>query len=239
MGDLMQPFNVNQYSATSTAQYDAGLRAYMIKVYNYMAMALALTGVTAFFVANTPALTAVIFGTPLSWVVMLAPIGIALLFGFKIHSMSYSTAKAVYWGFAVVMGLSMASIFLVYTQTSIAKVFFITAAMFGTVSLWGYTTKKDLSGFGSFLFMGLIGIIIASLVNIFLQSSALDFAISIIGVLVFTGLTAYDTQKIRESYYAVQGTDMEQKSALMGALNLYMDFINLFIMLLRFFGERR
>jgi len=235
----MKPFNVNPYTATRTAEYDEGLRAYMLKVYNYMAMALAITGVVAFFTASSPALMSVIFGTPLAWVVMLAPIGIAFFFGFRIHAMSMGTAQALYWTFSVVMGLSMASIFMLYTQTSIAKVFFITAAMFGSVSLWGYTTKKDLSGFGSFLFMGLIGIIIASVVNIFLKSTGLEFIISIAGVLVFTGLTAYDTQRIREGYNMVQGTEMAGKAALMGALNLYMDFINLFIMMLRLFADRR
>jgi FtsH-binding integral membrane protein len=172
------------------------------------------------------------------WVVALSPLAFVLVLSFGINKLSVSTAQIVFWAFAAVMGLSLSSIFLVYTDASIAKVFFITAATFGAMSLWGYTTKRDLTGMGSFLMMGLIGLIIAMVVNIFLQSSMLEFAISAIGVLIFVGLTAYDTQRIKESYSASFGTDVLAKGAIMGALSLYLDFINLFMMLLRLFGNR-
>ena len=219
-------------------QLDAGLRSHMLSVYNYMGLALALTGLTAFVVASSPALLNVIFGTPLKWVVMLAPLGFVFALGMKARSMSVSAVQLTFWAFAVVMGLSMASIFIVFTGTSIARVFFITAGTFGAMSLYGYTTKRDLSKFGSFLFMGLIGIIIASLVNIFIGSSALQFAISVIGVLVFTGLTAWDTQRIKEEYTELAGSETMTKVAIMGALSLYLNFINLFMMLLHLFGNR-
>jgi hypothetical protein len=181
----------------------------------------------------------VIFGTPLKWVVMLAPLGFVFFFSARIHTMTPATAQMVFWAFAATMGLSMASIFLVFTGSSIARVFFITAASFGATSLYGYTTKTDLSKFGSFLFMGLIGIVLASIVNIFLGSSALQFAISVIGVLLFTGLTAYDTQRIKEIYFSGRSGTELAKLGLSGALTLYLDFINLFVMLLQLTGERR
>jgi hypothetical protein len=190
-------------------------------------------------VANTPALFNAIYGTPLMWVVFLAPLGFIFFLSAKMQTMSFATAQTVFWLFAGVMGLSLASIFVVYTQTSIARVFFITAGMFGAMSLYGYTTKKDLSGWGSLLFMGLFGIIIAMVVNIFLQSSALQFAISVIGVIVFTGLTAYDTQKIKEIYLVSDSEAVRGKKAIMGAVRLYLDFINLFIMLMHLLGQRR
>jgi uncharacterized protein len=218
---------------------DEGLRSYLLQVYNYMGLGLAITGVVAFLVAATPALYEPIFTTPLKWVVMLAPLGFVFFLGAKIHTMSVSAAQITFWAFAAVMGLSMASIFLVFTGASIARVFFITAAMFGAMSLYGYTTKRDLSGWGSFLFMGLIGIIIASLVNLFLASAALHFAVSVIGVLVFTGLTAYDTQRIKEMYYELDASDVATRKAIMGALSLYLDFINMFMMLLHLFGSTR
>ncbi len=220
------------------AVIDEGLRAYMLRVYNYMASGLALTGIVAFMVANTPFLMNAIFGTPLLWVVMLAPLGLVFFMSARIQSMSAGAAQATFWVFAVLMGMSLASIFIVYTGASIARVFFITASVFGAMSIYGYTTKRDLTGWGSFLFMGLIGIIIASIVNWFLASSALDFAISVIGVLVFVGLTAYDTQNIKSMYVASDGTAVVTKKAIMGALRLYLDFINLFLMLLRLFGNR-
>ncbi|GIK99381.1 MAG: membrane protein [Alphaproteobacteria bacterium] len=223
---------------TTAAEIDVGLREYMLRVYNYMVGGLAVTGLVAYFVSSSPALLQAIYGTPLQWVVMLAPLGFVLFFSVRIHKMSVGAAQAVFWAFAAVMGLSLAYIFVAYTGTSIARVFFITAGTFAAMSLYGYTTKRDLSGFGSFLIMGLIGIIIASLVNLFLQSSALQFAISVIGVLVFTGLTAYDTQRIKEMYVAADGAAVMTKKAIMGALNLYLDFINLFIMLLHLFGNR-
>lgn len=218
---------------------DAGLRAYMLKVYNYMAGGLALTGIISFLTASSPALLHTIYGTPLQWLVMLAPLGFVFFLSFRIDKIQASTAQMLFWIYASIMGLSLAFIFILYSGESIARVFFITAGTFGAMSLYGYTTQRDLTGFGSFLFMGLIGIIIASLVNLFMQSSALQFAISLIGVLVFTGLTAYDTQKIKSMYMDGLGYESSTKMAIMGALNLYLDFINLFLMLLRLFGDRR
>lgn len=219
---------------------DEGLRSHMLSVYNYMGLALALTGLTAFVTATTPFMVQLIFGTPLQWVVILAPLGFIFFLGAKVRTMSVSAAQITFWSFAVVMGLSLASVFLVFTGESIARVFFITAATFGAMSLYGYTTSRDLSKFGSFLVMGVIGIVIAMLVNLFLQSSALQFAISVIGVLVFTGLTAYDSQRIKEEYtdLQLQGADVVTKGAIMGALSLYLNFINLFMMLLHLFGNR-
>ncbi len=226
-------------SPVAVDRIDEGLRSYMLSVYNYMGLGLALTGLVAFFVASTPALYEPIFVTPLKWVVMLAPLGFVFFLSAKIQTMSTSAAQITFWLFAGVMGLSMASIFLAFTGASIARVFFITAGTFGAMSLYGYTTKRDLTAWGSFLFMGLIGIIIASLVNIFLASSALQFAISVIGVIVFVGLTAYDTQQIKSMYYEGDGADVMTKKTIMGALRLYLDFINLFIMLLQLFGQSR
>ena len=225
----------------SAERLDQGLRSYMLSVYNYMGIALVLTGLTAFVTSQSGTMLQLIFGTPLKWVVMLAPLGFIFFLGARVNKMSASAAQITFWAFAVVMGLSMASIFLVFTGASIARVFFITAATFGAMSLYGYTTKTDLSKMGSFLFMGLIGIVIASVVNIFLGSSALQFAISVIGVLVFVGLTAYDTQSIKDEYvngleYA--GGEIQAKGAIMGALRLYLDFINLFMMLMHLFGNR-
>ena len=228
---------------------DEGLRAYMIRVYNYMAAGVAITGVVAYVtflmaVQQTGAgLQLTDFGTflftsPFRWVVMLAPLGMVFFLSARIGRMSLGGAQTAFWAFAALMGLALASIFLVYAGGSIARVFFITAAAFGGLSLYGYTTKKDLSGWGSFLIMGLIGIIIASLVNIFLASSALQFAVSVIGVLVFSGLTAYDTQRIKEMYYVGDDGTVAGRKAIMGALSLYLDFINLFMMLLSLFGSR-
>lgn len=221
------------------AQIDAGLRQYMLKVYNYMASGLALTGVMAYGLTLSPAAMQLVFGTPLKWVVMLAPLGFVFFFSAKINSIKASTAQTLFWAFAALMGLSLASIFVVYTGTSIARVFFITAGTFAGMSLYGYTTKRDLSGMGSFLMMGLIGIIIASVVNMFIGSAGMQFVISVIGVLIFTGLTAYDTQKIKSIYLESDGGEVQDKKAIMGALNLYLDFINLFIMLLHLLGDRR
>lgn len=224
---------------TAAPAIDEGLRAYMLKVYNYMASALALTGVVAMMTASSETMMQTIFNTPLAWVVMLAPLGFVLALSFGIHKMSMTTVQALFWSFAVVMGLSMASIFVVYTGTSIARVFFITSGMFAGMSLYGYTTKRDLTGIGSFLMMGLIGLLIAMIVNIFLESTALHFIISAAGVLIFVGLTAYDTQKIKLIYGEFDDATTATKKAIMGALTLYLDFINLFMMLLRLFGERR
>jgi uncharacterized protein len=217
---------------------DAGLRVYMQRVYSYMAGGLALTGIVAYVAASSGFYQAVA-ATPLIWIVMLAPLGFVLVLSFGIQRISASTAVALFWIYAAVMGLSLGSIFLVFTGISIARVFFITAATFGAMSLYGYTTRSDLSGFGSFLLMGLIGIVIASIVNIFVGSSVLQFAISVIGVIVFVGLTAYDTQRIREMYLDSDNDEVEGKKAILGALTLYLDFINIFMMLLQLFGQRR
>jgi FtsH-binding integral membrane protein len=220
------------------AQIDAGLRVHMQRVYSYMAGGLALTGIVA-YAAAVSGFYQSIAGTALIWVVMLAPLGFVLALSFGIRRMSAATATLLFWVYAAVMGLSLGGIFLVYTGTSIARVFFITASTYAAMSLYGYTTKTDLSGFGSFLLMGLIGIVIASLVNIFIGSSALQFAISIIGVVVFVGLTAYDTQRIKEMYLESDIGEIAGKKAVLGALALYLDFINLFMMLLQLFGQRR
>jgi len=217
---------------------DVGLRDYMLRIYNYMASGLALTGIVAYVFAQS-GLYVAIARTPLIWLVMLAPLGLVMWLSYGINRMQASTAQALFWVYAALMGVSLASVFLVFTGESVARVFFITAGTFGAMSLYGYTTQRDLSQWGSFLFMGLIGIIIASLVNIFLASSALQFAISVIGVIVFVGLTAYDTQQIKEMYFENDDAQTAGKKAIMGALRLYLDFINLFMMLLQLFGSRR
>jgi FtsH-binding integral membrane protein len=224
--------------AQSAALFDEGLRQHMLRVYNYMGLGLVITGIVAFVVSQTPALYVPIFQTPLKWVVMLAPLAFVFFFSFRIQTMSASTAQIAFWAFCAVMGLSLASVFLVFTGTSIARTFFITATMFGAMSLYGYTTKRDLSKFGSFLMMGLIGVVIASVVNIFLGSSALQFAISVIGVFVFVGLTAWDTQNIKEQYAENMDQESQQKLAVFGALSLYLNFVNLFQLLLSLTGQR-
>ena len=236
----------------TTVVMDEGLRAYMLKVYNYMATGVLLTGIVALISFNISVVTdasgAIVsfteFGNTLffsgfKWLVMLAPLGIVFYMSFGINKMSSSKAQTVFWIFAALMGLSLSWILLVYTGKSVARVFFITSATFGAMSLYGYTTKRDLTKLGSFLMMGLIGIIIASLINIFMKSSMMYFVISILGVLIFVGLTAYDTQKIKNMYVESDSGELIGKKAVMGALTLYLDFINLFIMLLRLFGQRR
>ncbi len=231
----------------ATPAIDAGLRSYMLRVYNYMLAGLVVTGAAVLAVLNTP-LGAAFFAMEggyitgmsiLGWIALFAPLGMVFFLSFRINHMSFTAAQATFWIFAAVMGIGLAPTFLMYTGASIARVFFITAATFGAMSLWGYTTKRDLTGMGSFLFMGLIGIVIAMVVNMFLASTMMDFIISVLGVVIFTGLTAYDTQKIKESYSASMAGDVMGKAAIMGALNLYLDFINLFIMLLRLVGDRR
>ena len=217
---------------------DEGLRRHMLRVYNYMGLGLVVTGLVAYAVGTTPALYVPIFSTPLKWVVMLAPLAFVLFFSFRMQSISAAGAQGMFWAFCAVMGLSMASIFLVFTGTSIARTFFIASAMFGTTSLYGYTTKRDLSRFGSFLIMGLIGVLIASLVNIFLASSMLQFVVSIVGILVFVGLTAWDTQSIKERYAENFDAQSQQKLAVFGAFSLYLNFINIFQLLLNFTGQR-
>jgi FtsH-binding integral membrane protein len=231
-----------QTRAQTGAMIDEGLRAYMLKVYNLMALALVISGVAAFgtytLAASNPAVQQLLFASPLRWVVMLAPLALVFFLSFRIQNMSVSAAQTTFWVYAALMGVSLSSIFLVYTGQSIVQTFFVTAASFGALSLYGYTTKKDLSGMGSFLIMGLFGLIIASIVNIFLASSALQFAISAIGVLIFAGLTAYDTQKIKEMYFDADDVAVAGRKAIMGALTLYLDFINLFTFLLQFLGNR-
>lgn len=224
----------------TAASIDQGLRTYMLKVYNYMAGALGVTGLVAYFISASPALMQTIFGSPLAFVAMFAPLVFVLVLSFGINKMSAGTAQIVFWIYSATMGVSLATIFAMYTGESIARAFFVTASLFGAMSLYGYTTKRDLSGMGSFLMMGLLGVILASLVNMFLKSSGMQFAISILTVLIFTGLTAYDTQRIKDTYYRVVGNgEAMGKAAIMGALSLYLDFINLFLQMLRFFGERR
>lgn len=237
-------------TGTRAEMIDAGLRRYMLSIYNYMGVGLAVTGLVAyacFTMAVTQTAAGVelttfgnwLFVSPLKWAVMLAPLAMVFFLSMRIQKMSVAGAQMAFWAFAALMGLSLSSIFLVYTGTSITRVFFITGATFGAMSLYGYTTNRDLTGWGSFLFMGLIGIIIASIVNIFLGSPGLEFAISVIGVLVFVGLTAYDTQRIKSMYAEGGDATVMGRNAIMGALNLYLDFINLFLMLLRLFGDRR
>jgi len=239
-------------AAQSTVVMDEGLRAYMLKVYNYMATGILLTGIVALLtfkmsvvtndVGSIVGLTSIgnsIYMSGLKWIVMLAPLGIVFYMSFGINKMSAAKAQTTFWVFAALMGLSLSSLLLVYTGMSVTRVFFICSATFGSMSIYGYTTKRDLTKLGSFLMMGLIGIIIASLVNIFMKSSMMYFVISILGVLIFVGLTAYDTQKIKNMYSSSDTGEIMGKKAVMGALTLYLDFINLFIMLLRLFGQRR
>ena len=243
---------VVSHDAQTQEIFDAGLRAHMLRVYNIMASGLALTGIVAVIVAQMSmqldpsgrlvGLTEfgqTLFLSPMKWVVMLAPLGFIFFLSFKVATMKASTAQAIFWAFAGVMGISLATIFISYTGESVARVFFITAGTFAGMSLYGYTTKRDISNWGSFLMMGLIGIIIASIVNMCVGSSALHFAISVIGVLVFVGLTAYDTQKIKNEYAENYTDEAKSKLAIMGALHLYLDFINLLVMLLHLFGNRR
>lgn len=229
---------------------DAGLRAYMLRVYNYMMVGLGLTGVVALAITNVPALQKIFFKvvptagglslqpTMLGFIGIFAPIALVFFLGFRAHKMSFAAAQTTFWVYAAVNGIAFSVAFMAYTATSVAMVFFITAATFGAMSLWGYVTKRDLSGMGSFLMMGVIGILIASVVNIFVGSSALHFAISVLGVLIFTGLTAYDTQQIKNMYLASDDAETSGKKAIMGALRLYIDFINMFWFLLQLLGNR-
>ncbi|HWD14621.1 Bax inhibitor-1/YccA family protein [Pseudochrobactrum sp. sp1633] len=228
--------------ARADAAIDQGLRSYMLGVYNMMAIGLAVTGLaalgTSYLAMNNPAFAQLMYGSPLKWVIMLAPLAAVFFLSFRIERMSVATAQLTFWVYAGLVGLSLSSIFLVFTGESIVRTFFITAASFGALSLYGYTTKRDLSAMGSFLMMGLFGLIIASVVNIFLGSSALQFAVSVLGVLIFAGLTAYDTQQIKEMYYEGDASDAMGRKIVMGALRLYLDFINMFMFLLNFLGNR-
>ena len=225
------------FSADGAKAIDVGLRTFMLRVYNYMAAGVGLTGIAAFltYQFTGPEL----LRSPLMWVLILAPLGLVFFISARINTLSVEAARALFFLYAALVGISLSTIFHIYTQSSITRVFFISAATFGAMSLWGYTTQRDLTGMGSFLFMGLIGIIIATLVNIFLQSSGLYWVISVLGVLIFVGLTAYDTQNIKELYSPMDDGTIAGRKAVMGALRLYLDFINLFLMLLRLFGDRR
>ncbi len=218
--------------------YDQGLRRHMLSIYNYMASGVLLSGIIAMLFANS-GLAAQVMATPLRWLIILAPLGFVFAMSFGVHKMKTSTVQALFWGFCTVMGLSLSTIFLVYTGTSIATTFFATATAFAGLSLVGYTTKKNLSAMGAFMTMGLIGLIVAMVVNMFLQSTGLQMAISILGVLIFAGLTAWDTQRLRDEYYMLQGSDFAGKAVVLGALTLYLDFINMFQFLLSFMGDRR
>ena len=217
--------------------FDAGLRSHMLSIYNYMASGVLLTGIIAMLTARS-GLVYSLMGGPLFWLVALAPLGFVFAMSFGARKFSKTTLQAMFWGFAVAMGLSLSSIFVVYTGESIAATFFATAGAFAGLSLFGYTTKKDLSGMGTFLIMGVVGLLIAMVINIFLQSSGLALAISFIGVLIFAGLTAYDTQRLKREYEYLRGTDFVGKAVILGALSLYLDFINMFMFLLQFMGNR-
>jgi FtsH-binding integral membrane protein len=237
MSDYDRNATAPRIPATGAVAIDAGLRQYMLRVYNYMAAGVGLTGVAAFL---TYQLTGPeLLQSPLMWVLILAPLGLVFFISARINTLSVETARALFFLYAALVGISLSTIFHIYTESSITRVFFISAAAFGALSLWGYTTPRSLSGIGTFLFMGLIGIIIASLVNLFLRSSGLDWMISIIGVGVFAGLTAYDTQRIKEMYDRNDDATSMGRKAVMGALSLYLNFINLFMMLLRLMGGRR
>jgi uncharacterized protein len=223
--------------AMGSVAIDQGLRSHMLKVYNYMASGVLLTGIVALLFAQS-GMAAQVLSTPLRWVLMLAPLGFVMVMSFGMNKLSTSALQALFWAFAVVMGMSMASIFLVFTGQSIATTFFVTAASFVGLSLFGYTTKKDLSAMGTFLIMGVVGLVIASVVNIFLGSSTLQMVVSFLGVLIFAGLTAYDTQRIKSEYLHFAGHESIGKLAIMGALNLYLDFVNMFQFLLSFLGSR-
>lgn len=225
--------------AVSQEKYNAGLRAFMLRVYNYMAAALVFTGLIAYGISTSPTFLALIFNSPLFYVVIFAPLGISLFMGMRLDRLSVTTAQTLFWVFAALIGMSLSSIFIRFTTESIGRVFFISASMFAAASIYGYTTKRDLGPVGSFLFMGLIGVIIASVVNLFMQSSQLSWIISFVAVGLFAGLTAYDNQMLKRMYSDNWQRDQAEKIAIIGALNLYLDFVNLFVHLLRLLGDRR
>jgi uncharacterized protein len=252
MSDFDRNVAARGFGAARAAVIDAGLRAYMIRIYNYMAAGVALTGVVAWLTFNAAVVTneagkitgltsfgQTIFSGPLTIVLFLATLGIVFFLSFRIDKLQAGTALMLFMGYAALLGLMLSSVFLAYTGASVTRTFFISAASFGALSLYGYTTQRDLSPIGSFLIMGLFGLILAMLVNMFLKSSGLDFAISAIGVLIFAGLTAWDTQKIKEMYDANDDGTVSGRKTVMGALTLYLDFINLFLFMLRFLGDRR
>jgi hypothetical protein len=235
---MTDPFFRSGVAGIDRVTFDAGLRAHMQRVFAYMGGGLAITGLLAWVVAHT-VLAQIIFGSPLRWIVMLAPLAFVLVMNFRMQTISASGLKTLFWLFCATMGLSMGAIFLVFTDASIARAFFITAATFGAMSLWGYTTKSDLTGMGSFLLMGMIGLMIALVVNIFLMSSMLQWMVSIAGVVIFTGLTAWDTQRIKQTYAESYGSEANDKLAVFGALTLYLNFINAFQFMLELTGSRR
>ena len=248
-----QNFNTFNRAGTADQAFDVGLRAHMIRVYNYMASGLALSGIVAFALFASPELRGIFFETGLTrggnvmivglnvlgWVAILAPMGLLLLVGFRAAQMSVAGVQAVYWAVTALMGVSLSLLLFRYTGASVARTFFVTAASFGALSLYGYTTKRDLTAMGKFLFMGLIGLMLASLVNMFFPSGTMNFIISVAGVLIFSGLIAYDTQKIKEQYAEAYGRDVAEKVAIFGALSLYLDFVNLFQFLMSFLGQNR
>lgn len=246
MAEWLDPQQQQAQSGLGTAgvnagavAYDAGLRSYMLKVYNYMASGVLLTGIVAMLFANSGmAQSVMVNGGILRWVIMLSPLALIYAMNSGMNRMQTSSLQAMFWAFATLMGLSMSTIFLVFTGSSIAETFFATAASFAGLSLYGYTTKRNLTGMGSFLIMGLVGLLVASIINIFMHNSTMQWVISSIGVLIFAGLTAYDTQRIKSMYQYVAGSDMVGKTAIMGALSLYLDFINMFQFLLSFMGNR-
>jgi FtsH-binding integral membrane protein len=229
---MNRPYFPAQTQVGSGPAYD------MLGIYNNMALGLVVTGVVAFGIASTPALYQPIFGTPLKWAAMFAPLAFVMFLSFRMERMSLASARTAFFAFAAVMGVSMAAVFLSFTGASIARTFFIAASMFMGMSLWGYTTKRDLSGWSSFLFMGLIGVVAASVVNLFLGSTTLQLVVSFAGIIVFVGLTAWDTQRAKSDYFAFAGTPHAEKLGIMGALSLYLNFVNLFQLLLTFFGQR-
>ena len=235
---MTDPFSRSGIAGLDRVSFDAGLRGHMQRVFGYMSGGLVLTGILA-FIASQPPLAQALFGSPLRWLLMIAPLGFVMAMNFRMQTISSGSLKTMYWLFCGTMGLSMGSIFLVYSQASIARAFFISAATFGGMSLWGYTTKKDLSSMGAFMGMGLFGIVIASLVNIFLMSSMLQWMVSVAAVVIFTGMTAWDVQSIKQTYSEGYGSEANDKMAVFGALRLYLDFINLMMSLLRLTGDRR
>lgn len=234
--DMIQPRT--RIGSGVTAPFDAGLRRHMLGIYNAMGLGLIVTGLTAFAVASIPALAGAIFGTPLKWLAIFAPLAFVLLLSFRLERMSAASLRTAFVAFSTVMGVSLASIFLVFTGTSIARTFFIAATMFLAISLWGYTTKQDLSKWTTFLMMGLIGVVIASIVNVFLGSTALQLVVSVVGVFVFTALTAWDVQRAKSDYLAYAGTEHAEKLAVWSALSLYLNLVNIFQLMLTFFGQR-
>ena len=231
--------NTTTTTKTSTPDIDQGLRSYMLSVYNNMFLALALTGLTSSIVAGSPQLIELVFNSSFKWVVMLAPFAFILAMSFGLNKMKLGTLHLLFWSFSIVMGMSLSATFLAYTGESLARVFFITAGTFAAMSIYGYTTNRDLSKYGSLLIMGLFGLIIAMIVNIFLVSNAMHFVISVVGVMIFVAFTAYDTQKIKLIYSSSENSDTLSKKAIMGSLSLYLDFVNLFVMLLSFLGDRK